>query len=176
MGDENIKSKLEEIVRLEKPVLVTAGPGMGKTYTLAYKLKYLVETKKIDPGAITVITFTNEAAINMRRRISNKRLKETYIKPELQPVNICTMHKLGHGIVKRNAVKLGLNRNINVLSTNKLKEILIKDCAQIIGVSREDAKETIMCRQKGRCRLSSSTKCKICTEYKSLLRRFNYID
>ncbi len=51
---------------------------MGKTYALAYKIKYLVDRKKVDPNEIVVVTFTNEAANNMRKRISLKGEKEVY--------------------------------------------------------------------------------------------------
>jgi len=40
---------LDEIVRMRKPILVSAGPGMGKTFTLAYKLKYLIKNEGIRP-------------------------------------------------------------------------------------------------------------------------------
>ena len=59
---------LDELVQIENPLLILAGPGFGKTYTLAYKIKYLVENRKIRPDEISVITFTNEAAINMRKK------------------------------------------------------------------------------------------------------------
>ena len=64
--------RLDELVQIKRPLLILAGPGMGKTYALAYKIKDLVKEKKIFPDNITVITFTNEAAINMRKKISTK--------------------------------------------------------------------------------------------------------
>lgn len=63
---------LDELVQIQKPLLLLAGPGMGKTYSMAYKIRYLVKEKRVDPNEISVITFTNEAAINMRKRISSK--------------------------------------------------------------------------------------------------------
>jgi DNA helicase-2/ATP-dependent DNA helicase PcrA len=166
----------DEIVQKKRPVLILAGPGMGKTYTLAYKMKYLVKDKGINPDEITVITFTNEAAINMRKRISQEGDKNIYIEPELQPSVICTMHKLGHRIIKDYYSKLALKKDFKVLSSGYLRDVIIKDCAQIIGYKRKDAKETIVCRQKGKCIKTGELKCKICCEYELLLRRFNYID
>jgi len=170
---------LDEIVRINKPVLILAGPGMGKTYALAYKIKYLVKDndgKKIKPDEVTVIAFTNEAAVNMREKISMEGDKNVYIEQELRPSVICTMHKLGHRIIKDNHSKLGLKKDFKVLSSGYLKEVLIQDCSQIIGAKRKDAKETIICRQEGKCVEMDSLKCKICYEYTNLLRRFNYID
>lgn len=170
---------LDEIVQINKPLLILAGPGMGKTYTLAYKIKYLVKNKdgeKIRPDEITVITFTNEAAINMRKRISSDADERVYIEQELQPSVICTMHKLGHRIIKDNYAQFGLEKNFGVLSSGHLKEVLVMDCSQIVGAERKDAKETIICRQEGKCVENESLKCKICSEYTNLLRKFNHID
>ena len=165
---------LDELVRINRPLLVLAGPGMGKTEALAYKIKYLVKDLRVDKNEITVITFTNEAAINMRKRIIQEG--RTYVEPELQPEAIYTMHKLCNDIIKNNLLKAGLSKGLKVLSSQYLKKILVSDCAQILGGKREDGKETILCRQRGRCEKTESLKCSICSAYEDLLRRFNHID
>jgi len=166
---------LDELVRIDKPLLILAGPGMGKTYALAYKMRYLINVKGVSKNEITVITFTNEAAINMRKRISTEG-NETYIEPDKQPTIIWTMHKLCHRILKKYYWKVRLEKNFEVIPTQNLKEILLKDCAQIVGGERKDALETMICRQKGKCNRKSCLKCDICSKYEELLRRFNYID
>jgi DNA helicase-2/ATP-dependent DNA helicase PcrA len=171
------KSILDEIVEINKPILIIAGPGMGKTYTLAYKMRYLVMEKKNNPEKIIVITFTNEAAINMRKRISIENDKKVFINSELQPSIICTIHGFANRIVKKNYLKLGYRKNPTTLPSSGIGELLIRDCAQIIGSKRKDADNTIKCRQEGKCiTKEESIKCKICFEYQKLLKRFNYID
>ena len=171
------KNILDEIVEINKPILIIAGPGMGKTYTLAYKMRYLVMEKKNNPEKIIVITFTNEAAINMRKRISIENDKKVFINSELQPSIICTIHGFANRIVKKNYLKLGYRKNPTTLPSSGIGELLIRDCAQIIGSKRKDADNTIKCRQEGKCiTKEESIKCKICFEYQKLLRRFNYID
>lgn len=170
------KKILDEIVQINSPLLLLAGPGMGKTYALAYKIKYLVSNVAVEPHKISVITFTNEAAINMRRRISSKEDQNIYVEQHLQPDIICTMHKLGNRITKDNRTKLGLTSGFNVLSSGYLRKILMQDSAQIIGAKRKDADETIQCKQNGNCNDDGSLKCKICNEYSKLLRKFGYID
>ena len=86
------------------------------------------------------------------------------------------MHKISQRIIKENCKGVGLEKGFKILSPNNLRKILISDCAQIVGVQREDAQKTITCRQEGKCQREDSLKCKICDEYKSLLRKFNYID
>lgn len=173
---QETQETLDDLVKIDKPLLILAGPGMGKTYMLAYKIKYLVKKKNVDPADITVITFTKEAATNMRKRISLEGEEQIYIEPNLQPSVISTMHKLGNGIIKNNYSKLNLEHGFKVLSSDYLKKILLADCAQIVGAEREDARETIACRQNSQCVKTVSLKCRICDEYKSLLRKFNYVD
>lgn len=50
-------------------VAVIAGPGTGKTKTLVSRIAHLVGTCGIDPAAITAVTFTNQAAAEMRARL-----------------------------------------------------------------------------------------------------------
>ncbi|MBI5412516.1 ATP-dependent helicase [Candidatus Peregrinibacteria bacterium] len=56
-------------MHLNGPLLVNAGPGTGKTQTLAARIAYLVLEKRIDPTTILAVTFTNQAANEMKRRV-----------------------------------------------------------------------------------------------------------
>lgn len=50
------------------PMLVLAGAGSGKTYTMTVRMKHLVEYHKIKPESILGITFTVKAANEMKER------------------------------------------------------------------------------------------------------------
>ena len=50
------------------PMLVLAGPGSGKTYTITERIKRLVNEHDVDPSNILVITFTKAAAAEMKQR------------------------------------------------------------------------------------------------------------
>ncbi len=52
----------------EGPILVTAGPGSGKTHVLTSRILYLIQERQIPPDQILVITFTREAARSMQSR------------------------------------------------------------------------------------------------------------
>lgn len=50
------------------PMLVLAGPGSGKTFTITSRTKYLIEECGVTPNRILVITFTKAAALEMKER------------------------------------------------------------------------------------------------------------
>lgn len=93
--DLNIKLDEEQrkvVLSDEDYMLVIAGAGAGKTTTVAAKVRYLVEKKKIKPEQILVISFTNKAVGELREKI-NKSLAI--------PCPVTTFHKTGYAILKR---------------------------------------------------------------------------
>ena len=51
------------------PIIIIAGPGTGKTRTLACRIAYLIHQQHIPPSRILAITFTNKAAQELASRI-----------------------------------------------------------------------------------------------------------
>src|SRR3989338_4203710 len=58
----------------DKPLLIVAGAGTGKTRTLTGRLAYLIE-KGIPPDRILALTFTNKAAKEMAERVRDANLQ-----------------------------------------------------------------------------------------------------
>lgn len=66
-GPEALNEAQQAAVEAPEPVVaVVAGPGTGKTKTLVSRIAYLVEQQGVRPDEITAVTFTNQAADEMR--------------------------------------------------------------------------------------------------------------
>lgn len=52
----------------EKPLVIDAGPGAGKTKVIIERVVYLIKKLKKDPSSILVITFTTKAAEELKER------------------------------------------------------------------------------------------------------------
>jgi len=159
-----------ELHTLIGPALLLAGPGTGKTYQLAKRIKYLIEEENISPDSITVITFTGAAAQNMRDRISDDSKPELYVPYALQPKLICTMHSYGYRIIRECAGDLGFEDALRVVHDDSLRSILMGDAAQLSGYSRDSGKKAADCRQFGDCRSVDDCRCHICHIYQRILK------
>ena len=73
--DSNIRLDVNQriaILSSPKHELVIAGAGSGKTTTIAAKIKFMVEIKKINPKSMLLLSYTNEAVNEMKNVIVNK--------------------------------------------------------------------------------------------------------
>jgi DNA helicase II / ATP-dependent DNA helicase PcrA len=61
----------EAVDWIDGPVLVVAGPGTGKTEILTLRIANILKKTDTAPENILALTFTDSAAVNMRRRLSN---------------------------------------------------------------------------------------------------------
>ncbi len=74
------------------PLLVLAGPGSGKTFTITKRILYLLE-RGVPPERILVITYTKDAAAAMQQRF--REMSDTF-----QPVNFGTFHSVFYHILQ----------------------------------------------------------------------------
>ena len=64
--------QLAAVTATESAVAVIAGPGTGKTKTLVARIAHLIEDCGVSPAEITAVTFTNQAAAEMRARLEER--------------------------------------------------------------------------------------------------------
>ena len=85
--------QLEAITTTEGPLLIIAGPGSGKTFTLVERVVFLLTEKNITPERIMVVTFTEKAAQELTTRISN-RLDHIGVRFNLNEMYLGTFHSI----------------------------------------------------------------------------------
>ena len=63
---------------LDGPLLVIAGPGSGKTYSIVLRALNLLLLEKAQPRELVLCTFTEKAAFEMRDRLAAAARKVGY--------------------------------------------------------------------------------------------------
>jgi DNA helicase-2/ATP-dependent DNA helicase PcrA len=94
----------------EGPLLIIAGPGSGKTFTLVERIVYLITQKNVAPENLLIVTFTTKAAQELTTRISN-RLLEIGISFNLNEVYLGTFHSVCLRLLKEYREFTRLKRN-----------------------------------------------------------------
>ena len=119
----------------EKNILVKAGAGTGKTYSMVSRVSFLCNRYEkpivnvIDD--IAMVTFTNDAADNMKKRL--KQLFINYFVLTRNPkylnliedtdlMRISTIHKFARELIKETSLQMGLGDNFAITSGDYFKE------------------------------------------------------
>lgn len=79
-----------------KPLLVEAGPGSGKTRVIIERVKFLINELKVNPSSLLVITFTRKAANELKDRLS-----EDIPKNIINKMQISTIHSFCLDFIKK---------------------------------------------------------------------------
>ena len=79
-----------------KPLLVEAGPGSGKTRVIIERVKFLINELKVNPSSLLVITFTKKAANELKDRLS-----EDIPKNIINEMQISTIHSFCLDFLKK---------------------------------------------------------------------------
>ena len=77
----------EAVCAVDRPVLLLAVPGSGKTTTLVSRAAYLTEVCGIPPERILTLTYTVAASRDMHRRFSQLFGEEKAGKVKFQTIN-----------------------------------------------------------------------------------------
>lgn len=87
-------AQTEAVAHNKGPCMVLAGPGSGKTLTIAKRIEYLIMKHKVRPEEILVITFTKYAAWEMKNRT------RSICGPSSYAITFGTFHGIYYGILK----------------------------------------------------------------------------
>ena len=115
----------------ERPALVLAGAGSGKTRTLTYRVAWLLSECAISPSEILLLTFTNKAAVEMLDRV--------YSLTECEPRRFWggTFHSIGNRFLRIEGRSIGISSDFTIMdsedSVSALKNAAEKACPKFFS-------------------------------------------
>jgi len=107
------KKQREAILHTDGPLLIIAGPGSGKTFTLVERVVYLITELHVAPEELLVVTFTEKAARELITRVSN-RLNEIGVRFNLNEMYIGTFHSICLRLLEDHREFTRLKRNFTL--------------------------------------------------------------
>ncbi len=110
------------------PLLVLAGAGSGKTRVVTHRIAHLLESG-VSPSQILAVTFTNRAALEMKRRLEE-------LCPFAGALLACTFHSLGSRILRESIHLLGYLQTFSIYDEDD-SEKLLKTCLGYLGIAAE---------------------------------------
>lgn len=119
----------QAIESIDRVTMVAAGPGTGKTSTLISHILYLLKMRRIKPSSITAVTFTNQAAKELRERVKKEMGKGT----AFRKLQVGTFHSIAWKLLKDSGREFTLAGDAEV---RELADRLIKEYALDMPVSR----------------------------------------
>lgn len=125
----NVEQYDIEHATTNRDILVEAGAGTGKTYSMVSRVAFLCN-KQDEPvmniaDEVAMVTFTNDAAINMKKRLKQMFVNyfvltgyERYLKyvEDIDRANISTIHKFAINILRGESLYTGLGTNFRISS------------------------------------------------------------
>ena len=101
-------SQKAAVEAVDKPILIFAGAGSGKTRVLTFKISHLIKKGVVKPEEILAVTFTNKAAEVMKQRVN------ALLKNNVQVINIGTFHSICAKLLRNEIKHLGFTKNFAI--------------------------------------------------------------
>ena len=108
----------EAVLHEGSPVLVVAGAGSGKTRVLTRRIAYLVSERRVHPGSILAITFTNKAAAEMRGRVMD------LVGNRAKLMWVSTFHSACVRILRSEIARFGMSRTFSIYDDADSKRLM----------------------------------------------------
>ena len=117
-----LNAEQRQAVRLiDRPLLVLAGAGSGKTSVITQKIAYLIDECGLRATHIAALTFTNKAAREMKERVGRLLSRKA-----ARGLTVSTFHTLGLTIVRKHCQALSLSSGFTLFDQQDARAV-IKD-------------------------------------------------
>lgn len=102
------------IETLDGPVLIVAGPGSGKTFSLVERTVNLLTSREVAPERVLISTFTEKAAKELKTRIAD-RLQRSDLNINPLDLTVGTLHSIFLDIIEEFRAFSNIRRNYTIL-------------------------------------------------------------
>ena len=102
----------EAVTAPDRPTLVLAGAGSGKTRVLVHRIAWAIRVSGVAPQHVLAVTFTNKAANEMRERI------ESLLGFPTRHLWIGTFHGLAHRLLRIHWREANLNEAFQIMDSD----------------------------------------------------------
>ncbi|MEO9892554.1 UvrD-helicase domain-containing protein [Aurantibacter sp.] len=115
--DELNEAQKAPVLHKDGPLMVIAGAGSGKTRVLTYRIAYLMD-QGVDAFNILSLTFTNKAAREMKKRITD------IVGTEAKNLWMGTFHSVFAKLLRYDGSKLGYPSNFTIYDTQDSQRLI----------------------------------------------------
>ncbi len=106
------EAQREAVTAPDRPTLVLAGAGSGKTRVLVHRIAWVIRVNGVAAQHVLAVTFTNKAAAEMRERI------ERLLGFPTRNLWIGTFHGLAHRLLRIHAADAGLSEGFQIMDSD----------------------------------------------------------
>jgi DNA helicase II / ATP-dependent DNA helicase PcrA len=107
----------QAVQHIKGPLMIIAGAGSGKTRVLTYRTAHLINSG-VDPFRILLLTFTNKAAGEMRKRI------ESVVGTNARNIWMGTFHSVFAKILRFECRAIGYTPDFSIYDTDDSKSLI----------------------------------------------------
>ena len=118
------------VEHMEGPALVIAGAGSGKTRVITHRVARLIASG-VPPSAILMVTFTNKAAEEMRRRVEG----EVGGREAVRGLVAGTFHSVANRFLRRHATMIGYDSNFTICDDTDSRDLIKAAIAETVEKS-----------------------------------------
>jgi len=123
---------------IDKPCLILAGAGSGKTRVITFKIAYLIQQCDYPASAIAAVTFTNKSAREMKQRVASLMSKQ-----QTKGLRVSTFHTLGLSIIKHSLATLGLKKGFSIYDNTDSLSLIRELMRKTLSDPKEHAEQAL---------------------------------
>ena len=122
---------------IDGPLLVIAGPGSGKTYSIVLRALNLLLLGKAQPRHLVLCTFTEKAAFEMRDRMAAAARKVDY-SGDLSELTVSTIHSFCNRVLTQHRHRTELGNGYDTLDELTQLLLIFEQFDEIVGPPEND--------------------------------------